>query len=151
MGTALLDERKVAPSFYEADETGWLEETARLISEGRIGELDLSHLQEYLTDMAKRDRRQVFSRLRILLAHWLKWEFQPDQRTKSWQLTILGQRAELDQLLDSGTLLNHARELLEDAYENAVNQAAVETGLPLCAFPETNPRTLEEWLALSFV
>ena len=150
MATALLEAPKAAPPCYEADETGWLEEMARLIAEGRIGELDLPHLQEYLTDMAIRDRREVWSRLYVLLAHWLKWEFQPDRRTNGWRATIRVQQAELEKILDAGTLMNHARDVLDEAYEFAVELAATETGLPPSTFPATNPRTLEEWLAPSF-
>ena len=39
---------------------------ARLIAERRFGELDYEHLHEFLTDMARRDRREVLSRLKTL-------------------------------------------------------------------------------------
>ena len=38
---------------------------------------------------ARRDRREVFSRLVTLLAHLLKREYQPDHRSRSWLATIL--------------------------------------------------------------
>ena len=82
---------------YEFDETAWLEATADLIRNGRVAEVELHTLAEYLTDMAKRDRREVFSRLVILLSHLLKWEYQPDNRSGSWRGTILEQRRELRQ------------------------------------------------------
>ena len=56
---------------YEQDETAWLEATADLVSRGRYEELDAAHLSEYLTDMAVRDRREVYSRLLVLLAQLL--------------------------------------------------------------------------------
>ena len=56
---------------YEADETAWLDAMARIVAEGRFEEMDHVHLAEYLSDMAKRDRREVNSRLAQLLAHLL--------------------------------------------------------------------------------
>ena len=59
---------------YERDETAWLEAMSALAAAGRLAEMDNSNLSEYLADMAKRDRREVFSRLVVLLAHLLKGE-----------------------------------------------------------------------------
>lgn len=123
-------------TLYETDETAWLERTAELVRNGRFDQLDPETLAEYLTDMAKRDRREVYSRLVVLLAHLLKWEYQPDHRSGSWRGTILEQQRELRQLLESGTLSNHAAAVLADAYTDARKQAAAETGLERGEFPE---------------
>src|SRR3977135_2983878 len=101
---------------FERDETAWLELMPHLAAEGRFAEMDHSNLSEYLADMAKRDRREVSSRLVTLLTHLLKWEHQPDLWTGSWQGTILEQRRELRKLLESGTLHNHALSVLTEAY-----------------------------------
>lgn len=95
-------------SLYEQDETAWLEQTARLIAQKRLDEIDHASLAEYLTDMAKRDRREVYSRLVDLLAHLLEWEHQVEQRSNSWKGTIRSQRRDLKQLLESGSLRRHA-------------------------------------------
>ena len=128
---------------YEQDETAWLEAMASLAADGRYAELDYPNLGEYLADMAKRDRREVFSRLVILLAHLLKWEQQPDGRGGSWRGTIREQRRELRQLLESGTLRNHAFAVLADAFAEARLQSADETGIALTAFPTENPWSLD--------
>src|SRR5271168_2089872 len=121
---------------YERDETAWLEAMSVLAASGQHAEMDFQHLSEYLADMAKRDRREVFSRLVVLLSHLLKWEYQPDRRSGSWRGTILEQQRELRQLLESGTLRNHATAVFADAYADARKQAAAETGLARTAFPE---------------
>jgi hypothetical protein len=131
------------PSLYEQDETAWLEQTAHLVAQRRFAEIDHHHLGEYLADMARRDRREVLSRLVVLLAHLLKGEHQPGQRSQSWEATILHQRQELQDLLESGTLRNHARQVLAKAYERAVQQAAVEMGVEEGALPAACPWTLE--------
>src|ERR1700724_40418 len=101
---------------YEHDETAWLEAMSALAASGRFAEMDFLNLSEHLTDMAKRDRREVFSRLVVLLSHLLKWEYQPDRRSGSWRGTLLEQQRELRQLLESGTLRNHATAVFADAY-----------------------------------
>jgi hypothetical protein len=68
---------EVLRNLYETDETAWLETMADLIKQGRLQDLDYTHLGEYLEDMARRDRREVKSRLVTLLAHLLKWTILP--------------------------------------------------------------------------
>ena len=135
------------PSLYEQDETAWLEQTASLVSQRRFAEIDHQNLSEYLSDMARRDKREVLSRLVILLTHLLKWEHQPERRSNSWRGTILSQRRELRQLLESGTLLRYAGEVLDKAYKAAIEQAAVESGLAEDVFPSERSLSLEEILA----
>jgi hypothetical protein len=132
---------------YEQDETAWLETMSALAANGRFAEMDYRHLSEYLADMAKRDRREVFSRLVVLLCHLLRWGHQSERRSGSWRGTIREQRRELRQLLESGTLRNHAEAVLADAYAEARRQAADETEKPLAIFPVEDPRTLNELLA----
>src|SRR5205807_5910871 len=96
---------------------------------------------------AKRDRREVFSRLVVLLTHSLKWEHQPQHRSGSWRGTIRAQRRELRQLLESGTLRAHAQAVLADAYAEARRQAADETDLSPDVFPAEDARRLDELLA----
>jgi len=132
---------------YEQDETAWLEAMSALAASGRHAEMDCKHLSEYLADMAKRDRREVFSRLVVLLSHLLKWEYQPDRRSGSWRGAIREQRRELRQLLERGTLHNHAEAILADAYAEARRQAADETELDPDVFPAEDVRGLDELLA----
>jgi hypothetical protein len=123
-------------ALYEKDETAWLEIMAELVAQKKYAALDHRHLSEYLSDMAKRDRREVYSRLVVLLCHLLKWDHQPEKQTGSWRGTIREQRRELRLLLDSKTLHNHAEAVLTDAYAEARKQAADETEMKLSKFPK---------------
>jgi Domain of unknown function DUF29 len=134
-------------ALYATDETAWLDQTAELVRAGRFDQLDAATLAEYLTDMAKRDRREVFSRLVVLLSHLLKWEYQPEGRSLPWRGAILEQQRELRQLLESGTLRNHAAAVFADAYADARKQAAADTGLARDAFPQESGWNLEGVLA----
>jgi hypothetical protein len=135
------------PDLYEADETAWLEAMADLIQQGRWHDLDYAHLGEYLADMARRDRREVKSRLAVLITHVLKWVYQPGQRSRSWRGTIIAQRQELEDLAASGVLRNHAEAVLAEVYGEAVERAVAETGLALETFPGQCPYTLEQLLS----
>ncbi len=142
MGTKALD----LSMLYEQDETGWLEVMSALAANGRYAQMDFPHLSEYLADMAKRDKREVYSRLVVLLSHLLKWEHQPECRSGSWRGTIREQRRELNQLLTSSTLRHHAETILADAYAEARLEAADETELGLDRFPPEDARNLDAWL-----
>jgi len=133
---------------YEQDETAWLERTAEFIQQRRFGELDYANLAVYLCDMARRDRREVKSRLMILLAHLLKWEQQPDRRSGSWAATIQLQQEEFADLASSGVLRNHAEAVLSDAYDKAVKQAALETERSASDFPAECPYSVEDLIRL---
>ena len=133
---------------YERDEVAWYGAMIELIDLGRTEALDLVNLKELLESMSKREHREVKSRLRILLAHWLKWQYQPEKRTGSWVVTIDTQRSELqDDLGTSRVLYNHAIGIFDAVYSKALKDAANETGLPPETFPETCPVTLDELLA----
>lgn len=135
-------------ALYERDETAWLESMAELAREGRAEELDLPHLAEYLSDTARRDRREVESRLVVLLAHLLKWVHQPDHRSRSWRVTVIEQRQELNRLAGRGILRHHAEAVLAEIYPEAVERAAAETGLPADRFPLECSYTLDQLLAI---
>ena len=134
-------------ALYESDETAWLELMASHAEAGRYEELDLPNLSEFLSSMAKRDRREVLSRLVVLLAHLLKWDHQPERRSGSWHATILEQRRELNNLFESGTLHEHAHAIFSAAYKSVRKEAAAETGVPRDAFPAECPWDLETILA----
>jgi hypothetical protein len=132
---------------YEQDETAWLEAMSELIRLGRLDEIDYPNLAEYLADMARRDRREVETRLTTLIAHVLKWAHQADRRSGGWRGTIVEQRQELEGLVSRGVLRNHAEAVLADVYRKAVERAAAETGLPAETFPAACPYTLDQLLS----
>ena len=131
---------------YLEDETAWLDAMTDLLKAGSHAELDHANLQEFLSDRAKGDRREVESRLVILLMYILKWVAQPDHRTRIWKSMILEQRQELVRLASHGVLRNHAETALPDNYREAVEWAAVETGLTITDFPTECEYTVAEML-----
>lgn len=136
------------PALYEADETAWLDEMVRRLRKGTLDRLDYGHLTEFLRDMAKRERREIESRLTLLMAHRLKWDYQPERRGSSWRTTIVVQAGELTREFGySRTLGNHAVAVLAELYPYAVRAAEAETSLPEETFPAECPYTLDGLLA----
>jgi hypothetical protein len=136
----------IDPGLYQSDETAWLDAMSELIKDGHFEELDFANLAEYLADMANRDRRRVESRLAIIMEHLLKWEYQADKRSRSWQRTVVIQGDELAEDCKSGVLRNHAAANLAKSYAKAVKRAAVATGLSAQIFPKECPYTLDQLL-----
>jgi hypothetical protein len=136
---------------YETDFYAWLLKSAELLRQGEFAELDLEQIAEELEGMARSDKRQLINRLAVLLAHLLKWQYQPEKRSKSWQRTIREQRKRISLLLeDSPSLKYEIEEKLKDAYEIAVLSAANETGLDEDYFPESCEYALDEVLDSEF-
>ena len=86
-------------TLYDRDLLAWAEHQAAQLRAGRIDQVDMEHLIEEIEAMAGNLRRELKSRLRVLLAHLLKWQFQPRRRSRSWAATIAEQRAEIEDLL----------------------------------------------------
>jgi hypothetical protein len=131
----------------ETDEHGWLLQQAAALRAHRLNALDLDNLAEYLEAMARSEVREVAARLRILFAHMLKFEFQPDRAGRSWALSVLNAQNELLGLLESPTLRREAEAMMPKVWERACKLAATETGLPPSSFPRRNPWSLDQALA----
>src|SRR3984893_586861 len=103
MGAKTLKPRPA--SLYDQDFAVWTSETARLLRAGRFDEVDIEHVAEEIEDMGKRDKRELHSRLTVLLLHLLKWNWQPDKQSPGSQSPIISQRAELQRLLEDSPSL----------------------------------------------
>jgi len=136
---------------YQQDFYSWLCHNVRLLRKGRLSDADVENIAEELDGMSKSQQRELVSRLRILLAHLLKWQFQPEYRSKSRKGTIAEQRSQIKQLLKiSPSLKNRMDEKVGDAYADAVEYSSLETGIPESDFPQTCPYPLHQALDKNF-
>lgn len=132
---------------HDTDFFGWTSQQAHLLRTGRFDKLDVSNLIDEIEDMGKSQIRELESRLGVLLAHLLKWQYQPEQRSVSWETTIQEQRRRLTRLLaDNPSLKPRLPRAHDDAYGDARLIARRETTLPEKAFPETTPFSIEQTL-----
>jgi hypothetical protein len=120
-------------NLYDIDVIAWAEQQAELLRSGRFSELDVSNLVEEIEDVGKREKRELRSRLAVLIAHLLKWQLQPDRRGRSWSATIANQRKQIaDLLLETPSLrrLLDNEAFLERTWTEAQGIAIEQTGLP---------------------
>ncbi len=84
---------------YEQDVVAWANEQALLLRAGNLSAIDIEHIAEEIEDVGKSEQRELISRMTVLLAHLLKWQYQPALRGKSWVRTISLQRKEMGYVL----------------------------------------------------
>ena len=67
---------------YDEDFFEWTRRNAELLRAGRLEQADIAHIAEEIEDMGKRDLRGLNSRVQVLLIHLLKWQLQPEKRSR---------------------------------------------------------------------
>lgn len=138
---------KKTKTLYEKDFYAWAIHNAQLLKKEKLSEIDSEHLAEEIESMGKSEKRELFNRLAILLAHLLEWKYQPAKQSKSWQLTIKEQRFEFNDLLsDSPSLKPTLIKKFSHAYQKALLLAEKETGLFKKTFPKECPFSLKQAL-----
>jgi hypothetical protein len=134
----MMTKDETSRSGYDQDFFLWTQKTARAIEAGRFDEIDKAALADEVESLGKRDRREVESRLGVIVMHMLKAQHQPEKQTRSWQSSINRERRKLAVVLkDSPSLRAQLPELLKSAYKSARREAADETGISLDTFAET--------------
>lgn len=137
---------------YDSDFYSWTQEQASLLKARKLDAIDLANLIEEIESMGRSEKRALQSSLGRLMQHLLKWKFQPNFQSKSWQLTIKNQRREVIQnLKDNPSLKGSLDETIARAYENAVGWAALETGLDENVFPESCPWVFDDLIDPAFL
>jgi hypothetical protein len=130
---------------YDSDVHQWAVEQAAHLRAGRLESLDLEYIAEEIDSVGRSEKREIESRLEVLLMHLLKWRFQPEKRTRSWQRTISLQRLKLKEVIDENPSLHNWPDLkLAGSYEAAHIAAEKETGLAFEVFPETCPFSIAQ-------
>ncbi len=88
----------------------------------------------------------------MLLQHLLKWDFQPERRSRSWELTIEEQRFRIARQLRKNPSLRPKRsEIIKDAFESAKRRAYIETKLARNTFPPLCPYDWDTMMERPFV
>ena len=137
---------------YEEDFFAWTQNQARLLREGELSSVDAENMAEEIESMGLSDRREIRSRLIVLLAHLLKYAFQPTGRSTSWSGTLREQRRQLDLVLaDLPSLRPFIITVIAELYRKARVDAAEETGLPEETLPAECPFSVEQILSENFL
>ena len=132
-------------NLYEHDGYAWSKREADLLRQRRFGEIDLANVIEEIESVGKSERHRLKSNYRLVIQHLLKWQYQPERRSRSWTDTIRTQRTNIESNEeDSPSLKADADEIVAAAYRLARKDAADEAGLPVETFPAACPYTLEQ-------
>ena len=132
---------------YEVDFYSWAMEQARLLKAGRVSEVDAANLAEEVTDLGNEQYDKLQSALAVLLTHLLKWDHQPDMRSRSWESTVREQRRRVQRVLAKNPGLQSRRdEAVGEAYLDARDRASAETDLEVDRFPQESPYTWNEMM-----
>lgn len=137
---------------YQEDFCAWSLEQARRLRLMRIPGLDIENVAEEIESLGRSDKRELHSRMAVLLTHLLKWCIQPSRAGRSWLSTIFVQRQRVVRLLEeSPSLRPMVSGIAEREYEAARRQAMLETGLFEETFPAGCPWTEAQILDPDFL
>ncbi|MBF0339085.1 MAG: DUF29 domain-containing protein [Nitrospirae bacterium] len=140
-----------ARALYEVDFYQWVFHNADLLRQGRFAEIDLENIIEELEGMARRDRRELLSRLAVLIMHLLKWQYQPKRRGESWSTTIHNQRTDIELLLaDSPSLKHNIEIVIVNGFITAKRGFEKETGISANTLPDACPYIFEQLMDHDF-
>ena len=127
-------------ALYDQDFYAWSNQQAALLRAGQLQQADIAHIAEEIESMGKSEKRELISRLTVLLLHLVKWRFQPANRGRSWRLSVEGQRLDIEDLLqDNPSLRPIVAESIGHAWRRALIEAEKETGLEASTFPAICP------------
>jgi len=144
--------RPRADDLYETDFYAWAQSQAQLLRERRWSELDLENVAEEIETLGRSEKREIRSRLVVILSHLLKWKYQPGLRGASWRGTIVEQRLELrDVLEDNPSLGRYPADVFAKQYLSARLKASNETGIAFDLLPAECPFTLDQVLDIDFL
>jgi hypothetical protein len=128
---------------YEADYLQWIETNLENLRNQDYERVDWENLLEEIEDMGRSERRRLESNLIIVLLHLLKWQYQPEKQSGSWESSIIEHRRRIKKALkESPSLKPYLTNILDESYAESVKQAKAETKLPLETFPQECPYSL---------
>ncbi|RAW96851.1 MULTISPECIES: DUF29 domain-containing protein [unclassified Photorhabdus] len=136
---------------YETDVVAWANEQAALLRAGKLSEIDIANIAEEIEDVGKSEQRELASCMAVLIAHLLKWKYQPSHRGTSWERTIKAQRKEiLYGLKESPSLKTKLDDSnwVDVVWSKAVASAMNETGLDV--FPDISIWGMSQILSPEF-
>ena len=136
---------------YEDDVYGWVQEQVALLRAGRVDSLDLDNIAEELNDVGLSEYHRLQSAVEIVLLHMLKWDQQPERRSRSWALSIAEHRERaLMQLERSPGLKSSLEAAQRKAFRLGRLGAARQMKRPLRMLPTECPYTWDEILNRPF-
>lgn len=124
---------------YKDDVIEWSKQQALFLKKGDWQDLDINNLVEEILDVGRSERRELKSKMSVLLIHLIKWAYQPAMRSDSWKLSIRNQREAINIAIKiTPSLKVSLKDTLwfELAWKDALPKVVKETGMPMNLFPQ---------------
>ena len=130
---------------HDEDFYGWAMTNAALLKKEKYKEADMDMIIEELEEMGGSNESQLINRLGVLIAHLLKWQFQPELRGRSWEGTIEEQRHKIQRLVRKNpSLKTKVTEAIEEGFLDSRAIIKKDTPLDLKLLPAECPYTFEQ-------
>ncbi|MEI6328456.1 MAG: DUF29 domain-containing protein [Pseudanabaena sp.] len=130
---------------YETDFYAWTQTQVELMKHGNLNALDIANLMEEIQSLGKQQKQELRNRLGVLIGHLLKWQYQPDFRSKSWRVTIRGQRRRIkEHILENPSLKSYLHQAIAEAFPDGIDLVLKETPLEEKDLPSECPYTVEQ-------
>ena len=130
---------------YKTDFYAWTQEQSELLKLGEWKALDILNLVEEIESLGKQQKQELRNRLGILIGHFLKWQYQPDFRSRSWKITIREQRRRIkEHILENPSLKSYLSQAILEAYQDAIDLVLKETPLEERDLPTENIYTVDQ-------
>lgn len=143
----------IEQNMYKQDFYAWTMQQADLLKQKKFEQIDLENIIEEIETLGRSEHRELSSRMKVLVMHLLKWQFQSDRSGTSWERTIREQRKEIKRAIDDmPSLILHLQdnEWLKKIWGRAVVDTADETNLKQSIFPSEPIWTVETILSEDF-
>lgn len=135
----------MSPGNYDRDFYAWANEQAALLRAGEFSRADVENIAEEIESMGRTEKRELVSRLTVLLSPLLKWGFQPNKRSNAWRNSIATSRDQLlEHLDDNPSLKTKLPDAIAAAFRYARRAAADETGLDDSVFAVGCPWSFDQ-------
>jgi hypothetical protein len=148
MGQALKARPRAKKTPYDVDLAAWVAEQVALLRARRFDEIDADNIAEELEDVGREQYDRLESALTVLVMHLLKWDHQPERRSRSWRSTVAEQRRRVEKLLRKNPSLKASLgEAIADAFVDGRGRAAVEMDRDEDELPAECPYGFDEIMA----
>lgn len=139
-------------SLYERDFMRWTQDQAAKLRNRAHNDIDWENVAEEIEGLGRSERKEISSRLELLILHLLKWQFQPGRRSESWRISISEQRIWIPGVIkQSPSLKRYPEQIFREAYERGRQRAIDETGMMASVFPNDPPFTVSQALDPKFL
>lgn len=107
-----------SPATYETDVYGWAMEQAALLRARSANAIDWENVAEEIESVGRSERREIISRLEVLIEHLIKLAVCADaEPRRGWWSTVRTQRIRIADALDENPSLRpHTSDMLDRAW-----------------------------------